>query len=133
MREITFAGYNLNEEIDKLYTVDVDKPLVAPKSSNKAEIPGKDFAYNFGNNYKQDFDITVDFVLVPGEETSLGDEEEALADILDTEGAESLEISGSEREYEAQVVDGIIPERDQYGQISRITVIFECRESENSG
>lgn len=123
---ITFNGTAINS-INGLEILDIIEPPVIPKQKNKVKIPGRDGSYNFGNNKKQDFLISIDFIISPGSYSgTVYDSLNSLRNLLDTESPQTLEtFTGS---YSAEVFGaGDIETNKENGLVSlEGTITFEC-------
>jgi len=128
MRKVSFNGQSITGLIAGCYTVDVITPGVIPKQVNRVEVPGRDFAWDFGNHDKQDFTVTAEFIILSSEASGLGSMQDKLStlfSILDTEEAKKLEIDG-ESDYYGQVFEP--PDISRSGQATRVSVTWVCRE-----
>lgn len=128
MRTITFNNLTLSTEINGCYTVDVTGPGVIPKQVNRIDVPGRDFAWDFGSHDKTDFQVTADLLIIADDDPetpAMTDKLQSLWAILDTEEAESLDIDG-EPDYVGQVFEP--PQITRSGQATRVVVTWLCRE-----
>ena len=124
--DLTFGdGDSLRTTLPKLRITNVIRPAMPAYTRNKVVLPGKDGSYDFGENKKEDFLITVEVVISADSASALQASVHALGTYLD--GKETLVFTDdSETEYQAQVYDGVYLTGDASARFVKGVVVFEC-------
>ena len=122
MATISYNGTNLRSVIDKI--TNIQRPILPPKDNNLVQVPGRDWPYDFGKNYKKEFEIKLEFVLLADETNTIDDKINNLESLLDYPEAKNLVIGG--KTYKAQVNNGINVEILTGRQAARGTITFNC-------
>lgn len=121
---ITFDSTDIYSVVDAVTSV--DRPALPPKTSNLVSVAGRNFPYDFGNNTKQSFEITIGFVIKATSETDLNTKVDNLTSLLDVAEAKNLIIGANT--YKAQIYGGVnvveLPQR----KAARGTITFTCHE-----
>lgn len=125
MPEVEFDGITLHEVIDGLYILDYNEPKNKPKERNKVSIPGRDYDWDFGSPRKIDFDVTVNIVVVAGDD-DLESKLDLLGSIVETPDSRELLINGSR--YFGQTFEPMSVDRATGGGYALVEVVWECRE-----
>ena len=131
MTTILFNNLDIRDEVPGIQIIGLS-PAIPGKERNKVEIPGKDYDYDFGNNYKTNFNITVDFKIIAVEveevEHSVLDGFSDLNDYLDYDEAKDFVID--EFTGKAQVYDSVETEYNQVKNVLSGSITFECWKEE---
>ncbi len=104
----------------------ISRPVVYPVKRNKVFIPGKDYSWDFGNNEKDDYTISVD-ITITGTTAALAQEcVEELSVFM--EGKKALQFSDSSTVHTARIYDVVAATPEGRGNVIRATMTFECGE-----
>lgn len=135
---LTFAGEDILEKVNGLHITGISRPASPPRTSHRVEIPGKDYAYNFGNSKKRGYEIIVEVAIMPGTvveggeevEETLRDRIKQLKDYLEYEDEKALIFTDDSGEggttHMAQVIEAVQMEEDPSRQLARGTITFLC-------
>lgn len=129
---ITFNGIALRNMVDGLKVTGVQVPTLPPKDRNLVDVPGKDYPYDFGNNYKNSFEVIISIAIVAiydaenieGEAT-IEEKINILSTKLDFPEAQNLAVAGNT--YKAQIYDGIYMEIKKTRTLAVGEIVFECK------
>ena len=132
-RTIVFNSVDIKTAVAGLKITGIIKPVLPTKDRTLVEVPGRDYPYNFGSNFKNSFEVIVDFVIeatfnadnITGEET-MDTKVANLKNWLDVTDSRDLVIDGST--YKAQVYSGVNIDVNSTKNLARGTIIFECYE-----
>jgi len=138
MTTIVFDNEDIRIQVPGIQIIGLS-PAIPGKKRNKVEIPGKDYDYDFGNNYKTNFNITVDFKIIAtyitneetGEEVleySVLDGFNQLSTFLDHDEAKDFVID--EFTGKAQVYDSVETDYNQIKNVLSGSITFECWKEE---
>jgi|SRR6056297_921860 len=128
---ITYNSNNIRTSIDGLKITNITKPALAPKTKTLVEVPGRDYPYDFGNNYKTSFNIKVDIIIEAhydadniAEEDNIETKISSLNTFLDYDSSQALVIDGNT--YQAQVYDGVDMNINKTRNLATGTITFVC-------
>ena len=132
-RTIVFNGVDIRTAVAGLKITGITKPVLPTKDRTLVDIPGRDYTYDFGNNFKNSFEVIVDFVIeatfnadnIVGEET-MDTKVAALKTWLDVTDSRDLLIDSET--YKAQVYSGVNISVNSTKNLASGTIIFECYE-----
>ena len=132
-RTIVFNGVDIRTVVAGLKITGITKPVLPTKDRTLVDIPGRSYPYDFGNNFKNSFEVIVDFVIeatfnadnIVGEET-MDTKIAALKSWLDVADSRDLVIDSDT--YKAQVYSGVNILINSTKNLASGTVIFECYE-----
>lgn len=120
-----FKGHDFRNEIPDSRIINIIRPIRPSYERNKVVIPGKDGTYDFGNNRKEDFLITVEIAVEAESASQLQDRLALLATFLDGKG--NLYFSDAPTViYTAQVYDTVTSAGDPTARWSKGLIVFEC-------
>lgn len=121
----TFKGVGVDAAVEGIRITNIVRPARPSYERNKVVIPGKDGSYDFGNNRKEDFLVTVEVVIVASSAAELRTKIKALSSYLDGKGA--LVFSDDPTTvYQAQVYDEVPMTGDATARWARGIIAFEC-------
>ncbi len=120
---VIFDNTNLNTLVG-VKVVGTNELGAEPRTNTLIDVPGRDYPYDFGNNYKDSFPIVVNFRLIEEGESNLNDAISNLKAALSQEEAKTLSVYG--QSYTAQIYDGVQIETNAIRNTATATVIFEC-------
>lgn len=122
---MTFNNAELTTQVAGAIITNISRPVRPPYERNKVIIPGKDGSYDFGNNRREDFLVTVELVIPANSATELRTKLASLSTFL--EGKHTLSFSDdSSTSYQAQVYDEVTAAGDATARWARVLVVFEC-------
>ena len=132
-RTVVFNGVDIKTAVNGLKITGITKPVLPTKDRTLVDIPGRNYPYDFGNNFKNSFEVIVDFVIeatfnadnIVGEET-MDTKIAALKSWLDVADSRDLVIDSDT--YKAQVYSGVNILINSTKNLASGTVIFECYE-----
>jgi predicted phage tail component-like protein len=123
--DLTFKGTSLRQAVPGVRITNIIRPARPPYERNKVVIPGRDGSYDFGNNRKEDFLITVEVVIEADSAKNLQTRIGTLSTFLDGKG--NLVFSDNpSKVYTAQVYDEVAMAGDATARWARSLIIFEC-------
>ena len=123
--DLTFNGISVKTAVPRIRITKIVRPVRPSYERNKIVIPGKDGTYDFGNNRKEDFLITVETVVVANTAAELQTQLKALSTFLD--GKKSLVFSDDpSMTYQARVYDEVVASSDATARWARCLIVFEC-------
>ena len=123
--DLTFKGASLRTSVPGISITGIARPARPSYERTKVVIPGRDGSYDFGNNRKEDFLITVEVVIEADSAKNLQTRIGTLSTFLDGKG--NLVFSDNLSEvYTAQVYDEVAMAGDATARWARSLIIFEC-------
>lgn len=130
--DLTFKGASLRTSVPGISITGIARPARPSYERNKVVIPGKNGTYDFGNNRKEDFLITVEVVIEADSAKNLQTRIGTLSTFLDGKG--NLVFSDNpSKVYTAQVYDEVVMAGDATARWARGLVVFECDAGGDSG
>lgn len=132
-RTIVFNGVDIKTAVAGLKIIGITKPVLPTKDRTLVEVPGRDYPYDFGSNFKNSFEVIVDFIIEATFDADNITEEETMdtkvANLkawLDVTDSRDLVIDGDT--YKAQVYSGVNIDVNSTKNLARGTIAFECYE-----
>ena len=138
MTTIVFNDLDIRDEVPGIQIIGLS-PAIPGKERNKVEIPGKDYDYDFGNNHKTNFNITVDFkIIAVYTYNEMTEEEELEHSVLDgfdqlntyLDHDEAKDFVIDEFTGKAQVYDSVETDYNQVKNVLSGSITFECWKEE---
>ena len=129
--DVTFQSVGLRATVPGIYINDIIRPARPPYERTKVVIPGRNGSYDFGNNRREDFDITVEVTITGDTSAEVQTRVALLNGWLDGKGtlvfSDALAV-----EYEAAVYDEVRLAGDASGRWVRGLIVFECDGSDTT-
>lgn len=123
--DLYFNNQSLRAKMPGINITNISRPARAAYERNKIVIPGKDGTYDFGNNRKKDFLITVEVVVTANNSVGLQSKLDDLTYFID--GKHELYFSDApSKKYQAQVYDEVTVKGDPTARWARCLIVFEC-------
>lgn len=123
--KMSFRGNDLDSVIVGAKVLKISRPARPKYERNKVVIPGKDGSYDFGNNRKEDFLVTVEVLITGGTAQALRLNLRFLSTYLDGKGDLTFSDDPS-TVYQAQVYDEVSTREDATARWARCLITFEC-------
>lgn len=122
---MSFKGAELTTSVAGAKITKITRPARPAYERNKVVIPGRDGSYDFGNNRKEDFLITVEVLITGSSASALQTKLASLNSYLDGKG-ELCFSDASNTKYQAQVYDEVTVADDASARWARVLIAFEC-------
>jgi len=123
--DLTFKGASLRTSVPGISITGIARPVRPSYERNKVVIPGKNGTYDFGNNRKEDFTVSVEVVIKADSAAQLQTRIKSLGVFLGGKGP--LMFSDDPATiYQAQVYDEVPATGDATARWARSLIIFEC-------
>lgn len=126
MTDFTFnSATSIVNAVSGIKITNVTRPTRPARERNKVVIPGVNGTYDFGNNRKEDFIITIEIVIIGISASDLQTKVKALSSYLDGKG-NLIFTDDLSTTYTAQVYDEVVLTGDATAKWARGLIVFEC-------